>query len=636
MRSSCRVLLLTALLNCSGLAQTTATPILTLDLTKIQGKVSPILYGLMTEEINYSYDGGLYAELIRNRSFRDNGRGQPFHWFIYETGNADASMAMDTSTGPSAALPISAAVTVRAANEKEQAGITNEGYWGMRIDPRTTYNGFIYLKASSANMGPVQVSLIHNSNGEVLAHTTIPAITSNWKQYPFALTSGASSASSENRLVFSVSRPGRIWFGLSSLFPPTYHNRKNGNRIDLMQTLADMKPAFLRFPGGDYLEGSLIDNRFQWKKTIGPFEDRPTHRSPWGYVSSDGMGLLEFLEWCEDLHMEPVLGLYAGYSKQQRVQTEKELEPFVAEALEEIEYVIGDVHTTWGAARARDGHPEPFALHYVEVGNEDYHDLSGSYQMRFPPFFQAIRKKYPQLKIIATTPVHGEAVPDVVDDHFYRTASQFFDDNTHYDQADRKGPKIFVGEWATIEGGPTPNFNAALGDAAWMTGMERNSDLVIMSCYAPLFVNINTGGTQWQPDLIGYDAMTSYGSPSYYAQVLFSNHLGDEIPGSHLESAPVRFFYSVTRNSKSGTMYLKLVNASDQPRPIQLQILGGTSISQTGKRFLLSARSPLETNSIEKPRSIVPVEGTITDISRHFAHTVPPYTIEVLEFGTGR
>jgi alpha-N-arabinofuranosidase len=585
----------------------------------------------MTEEINYSYDGGLYAELIRNRSFRDNGRGQPFHWFVYQTGNADASMAMDTSTGPSTALPLSVAVTIRNATAKDQAGIANEGFWGMKIDPHTTYRGFVYVKTESTGIGPIRVALVNSTTGHTLASTTIPDIASDWKQYPLTLTSGAEVSSTDNRLVFSVTRPGKLWLGLASLFPPTYHDRKNGNRPDLMEKLAAMKPGFLRFPGGDYLEGVRIADRFDWKKTIGPLIDRPTHRSPWGYVSSDGLGLLEFLEWCEDLNMEPVLGLYAGYSRQEHVQSTKELEPFVADALDEIEYITGDVHTRWGAQRARDGHPAPFKLTCVEVGNEDYHDRSGSYNARFPPFFHAIREKYPQLKIIATTPVKGTTIPDIIDDHYYRTASQFFDDADHYGNADRKGPKIFVGEWATIEARPTPNFDAALGDAAWMTGMERNADLILMSCYAPLFVNVNPGGMQWEPNLIGYDASSSYGSPSYYAQVMFSNHLGDELLDSHLDNAPVRFFYSVTRSHDSGTIFLKLVNASDQPRQIDLKIDGAASLNKMGKQISLSAHDLLQTNTLSDPRHIVPVEAPLSNVANHFSHIVPPFTIQVLE-----
>jgi alpha-N-arabinofuranosidase len=241
------------------------------------------------------------------------------------------------------------------------------------------------------------------------------------------------------------------------------------------------------------------------------------------------MGLLEFLNWCEDLHMEPVLGVYAGYSMRQvRVAFGPDLEPYVKDALDEIEYVSGSISTTWGARRAKDGHPAPLNLQYIEVGNEDNFDRqAGSYDGRFAQFYDAIKAKYPILQVIATMPVKGRT-PDVMDEHYYRRSEDEMAALAHdYDSRPRTGPKVFVGDWATRVGDPTPNMSAALGDAAWMTGMERNSDLVIMSCYAPLFVNVNPGGMQWRTDLIGYDTLSSYGSPAYYAQKMFSLNHGD-------------------------------------------------------------------------------------------------------------
>ena len=274
------------------------------------------------------------------------------------------------------------------------------------------------------------------------------------------------------------------------------------------------------------------------------------------------MGLLEFLEWCEDLKMEPVLAVYAGYSLAgEHIDPGPALEPYVQDALDEIEYVTGSADTKWGAERVKDGHPAPFPLHYVEVGNEDWFDLSHSYDGRFAQFFHAIKQRYPNLQIIATTPVKG-VTPDVLDEHFYMPAEQSFSESHHYDNADRNGPKIFVGEWATREDGPTPNLEAALADAAWLTGLERNSDLVIMSSYAPLFVNVNPGGMQWAPDLIGYDALTSYGSPSYWTQVMFSSHLGTEVLASTLSNAPPRVYASVTRDASKRKLFVKVVNAT--------------------------------------------------------------------------
>ena len=543
-------------------------------------------------------------------------------------------MQLDKSTGPSAALPTSLKVTIDKAAARNQAGLQNAGFWGFPVHPGTTYHGSFYAKADSESIGPVTVSLMDDNTGAVVATGNVPSLSTGWQQYTVSLKTGNVKTSAANHLLVTVEHPGTLWIDLLSLFPPTYENRPNGNRIDLMKKLAAMKPAFLRFPGGNYLEGDHISERYQWKKTIGPLVDRPTHPSPWHYHSSDGMGLLEFLEWCEDLHMQPVLAVYAGYSMmQEHVDPGSQLDPYVQDALEEIEYVTGDTSTTWGAVRAKDGHPEPFHLNFIEIGNEDFFDRSGSYDGRYAQFYTAIKKKYPQLQLIATMPVKS-VKPDVIDDHFYRRPEEFFDDTHHYDNTDRNGPKIFVGEWATREGAPTPDFGAALGDAAWMTGMERNSDIVIMASYAPLFVNVNPGGLQWDTNLIGYDTLTSYGSPSYYAQVMFSNHIGDEVLQSKLEGGGPRLFYSITQNRAQHKLFLKIVNADSLPQMVDVKLDGAGSLQSNGKLISLSARTPDETNTISKPEEIIPVEAPLMNVSANFRHTLPPYSIHVLELHT--
>lgn len=608
---------------------------LDVDIQKATAKVSPMLYGLMTEEINFSYDGGLYAELVRNRTFRDQAftteKHDPAHWVLVQKGDSQASMAVVKNTGPSAALTNSLKLTVEKAGAGSPAGVENEGYWGIPLRANSTYRASLYAKTDSDSLGPLTISLVNDNSGAVVAKATVPELSDEWKQYSVDLKTGQVQASSENHLLISVQHAGTAWIDLVSLFPPTYHNRPNGNRIDLMEKLAAMKPAFLRFPGGNYLEGDHIPLRFEWKKTIGPLVDRPTHPSPWRYHSSDGMGLLEFLEWCEDLHMQPVLAVYAGYSMaQEHVAPGPDLDPYVQDALDEIEYATGGTDTKWGGERAKDGHPAPFPLSYVEIGNEDFFDKSGSYDGRYAQFYEAIKKKHPQLHLIATTPVKSSK-PDIIDDHFYRSAEAFFNDVHRYDKTDRNGPKIFVGEWATREGSPTPNFGAALGDAAWMTGMERNSDVVVMASYAPLLVNVNPGGMQWPTDLIGYDALTSYGSPSYYAQVMFGNHIGSEVVDANLAGAGPRLFSSVTYDEAKGTAVLKLVNASSVAQPLTIKLHGAGQVSKNGKLISLSAHSPDETNTLTSPARIKPVQTMLHNIAADFQHTLPPYSIQVLE-----
>jgi alpha-N-arabinofuranosidase len=602
---------------------------LNVELGRARTPVSPILYGLMTEEINYSYDGGLYAELIRNRTFRSDWSGI-LNWFLIEKGTAAAKVSVDSKLGPSEALTASAKLEVMKADAGSPAGLLNEGYWGIAVRPNTKYMGSFYAKSDSDSPLPVTVALVADQSGQVLAQASVTLTATAWKEYKFEMQSGNAAASAENHFELTIEKPATLWLQLVSLFPPTYHGRANGNRIDIMEKMAAMRPSFLRFPGGNYLEGGRIETRFDWKKMIGPMVNRPTHPTTWNYHSSDGMGLLEFLQWCEDLRMEPVLGVYAGYSLGgQVVKPGPDLDPYVQEALEEIEYVTGGTDTRWGAVRAQDGHPAPFKLRYVEVGNEDSFDRARTYDGRFAQFFQTIKAKYPGIQVIATMPVKG-VTPDVVDDHYYSREQRMFELSKHYDNADRKGPKIFVGEWATREGTPTPNFGSALGDAAFLTGLERNSDLVVMSAYAPLFVNVNPGGMQWSTDLIGYDALNSYGSPAYYTQVMFASCLGDHTPESNLSGAGDKFFYSVTATAKS-KVCMKLVNATSNTQPVTIALKGLGDGNHKATLATLKANTTWATNTIAAPNRIVPVRTALNLKGERLEHVLPPYSIQVIE-----
>jgi alpha-N-arabinofuranosidase len=405
-----------------------------------------------------------------------------------------------------------------------------------------------------------------------------------------------------------------------------------------MKMMAAMHPHFLRLPGGNYLEGDTMADWYDWQKTIGPLVDRPGHPSPWSYWSTDQFGLLEFLEWTEDLHIEPVLAVYAGYAlKQEHAKPGPDLAPYVQAAVDEVEYATGDVSTKWGAERAKDGHPAPFPLHYIEIGNEDQFDKSGSYDARFAQFALALRAKFPQYKLIATTPVKEQpgAEPDVIDDHYYKSPEDMLALTHKYDDAPRTGPKVFVGEWATRSGSPTPNFGDALGDAAWMTGLERNSDLIVMASYAPLMVNVNPLASQWATDLIGYNGLDSYGSPSYYAQSMFAGHIGDGVPKSAIDissdSTNERFFYSATVSSSDHVLHLKLVNATTTSQPLAIALHGLGSGAHSASVVALHGATFQATNSITEPKQIIPVESAIHFNSTTLKHTVPAMAIEVLD-----
>ncbi len=629
-----------------------ANPALTVDAGNPTRKVSSRLYGLMTEEINHAYDGGLYAELIRNRAFVDD-PATPASWSAVNDKDTEATIALDAANPLNNQLTTSLRLTVSKATKDRQAGVANSGYWGIPVRPRANYRASLWTKADAGFSGALNVSIVSNDGSVVYATGKIAKLNAKWNRYDLTLRTGDAPSTANARFVITLDEPGTVWFGLVSLFPPTWNDRPNGLRKDIMQMLVDLNPKFLRFPGGNYVEGDTVETRFDWKKTIGPIEQRPGHPCPWGYRSTDGLGLLEFLEWCEDMKAEPVLAVYAGYSlKGAHVNPGQDLEPFVQEALEEIEYVTGDTSTPWGARRAKDGHPAPFKLTYVEIGNEDWFDRSRSYDGRFAQFFDAIKAKYPQLKIISTIAndhqedlrVHSRR-PDMIDEHYYQATDEFLHMAPDYaSNYDRSGPEIFVGEWAAHEDAavkpwqagarkqpPTPFLKAAIGDGVFMAAMERNSDLIKMQCYAPLFVNVNPGARQWRPDLIGYDALSAYGSPSYYALQMFSCNLGDEILTVTPHETDVQG--SATRDSKTGEIILKLVNPQLTEEPLDIEIKGAASLSSEGTAITL-AGSPEDLNSISRPRNVLPVTTTVRHVKSQFVYALPPCSIVVLKLKT--
>ena len=669
----------------SSFAQTNAPlPAIEIQANRVMAQMPPTFYGLMTEEINYSYEGGLYGELIRNRAFKadaiqtiikpenyDPAKNYPLRFPAdtapkFWTPIGSGKLVLDTNTPLNAALNVSLKLDVSGASKTSPAGIANGGYWGIALKPNTTYHASFFAKAKNFN-GTVTVSLESADGKNVFASAKVSGMGGDWKKFETSLTTGSDfTPSKENRLAISTTKSGTffnhhstVWLQQVSLMPPTFKNRPNGDRTDISQLLDDAHPKFLRCPGGNYVEGDYFSERFNWKETIGPVEQRPGHRSCWGYWSTDGFGLPEFLGWCQDLGMEPVLAVFAGYTlKHDYIPAGDKLAPYVQEALEEIEYVTGDASTKWGAQRIKDGYPNPFPLHYVEIGNEDWFDKSGSYDGRFAQFYDAIKAKYPQLQIISTGPVKSR-VADLNDEHYYKSEEEMESQSFMYDTRDRAvKTKIFCGEWATRVGSPTPNMAGALGDAAWMCGMERNADIVLMHCYAPLFVNVSDLGAgrsmQWKSDLIGYDALTSYGSPSYYAQKIFSLHQGDEVLGTAAENLPTytwqqpakkrngieqpattrqvkSLFYSATRDTKRGKLIVKIVNRADAAQDVKIDVTGASSVADEGTATVLKATNRDETNSLTDPQHVVPVTEKVSGLGASFTRTFPPCSITILE-----
>ena len=605
------------------------------------------------------------------------------HWYLMALNDAKGAAAIDTSDPiNTTALTTSLKLTISNVPDGGRVGVYNDGYWGIPVKPNWTYQCSFYAKASDGFSGHLTVSIESNDGATVYASEIVPSITGTWKLYKVTMKTDLVASTADTRFVISAASRGSVNFNQVSLFPPVFKERigaalgerpATGFRSDIMQLLDDMHPAFLRFPGGNYIEGSNFANRFNWKAMVGPWEDRPGHQSPWGYRSSDGLGLLEFLEWCEDLNMEPVVGVYAGLHLNggRDVRTGEELKPYVQDALDEIEYITGDVTTEWGAHRAKDGHPSPFKLTYVEIGNEDFlNNGTATYrgpEGRFAMFYNSIKAKYPNIQVIATT---NPGVPhDVIDNHHYMSPSAAIRNAHIYDNVNRNGPKIFEGEWASQESGGgrglTPSFLCALSDAAFLTGLERNADIVIMTCYAPLLTRMNPGGSQWNTDLIGYDTLKSFGSPSYYVQKMFFNAKGDHVipvaqiipqtipsPESTSEDAQARggrgargrgsreaspstnepLFACASKEDSSGDIILKVVNIFNVDQTLAVE-LAGVEVKKVATGQIMVGM-PGDINSLDYPFNIVPTDFIVTDASSNWKHTFPGNSITVIRFKT--
>ena len=591
--------------------------------------------GTFLEEINHSGDGGIYAELVRNRDLKESS-SSPVYWSAVADKGSSATIALDTSQPLNSANPVSLKLSVSNLPAGGRAGIANDGYFGIPVTPATTYHLSFHAKADASFSGPLTASL-ENSTGQVWATAKIPAVTASWATYTATLTTAKGIRSSlDNRLVISTSNTaaagGSVWFAMVSLFPPTYDNTPNGLRIDLMQKIAALHPGYFRIPGGNYLEGSTLATYFNWKNTIGPIENRPGHdNSAWGYWSQDGMGLLEYLEMAEEVGAQPILAVFAGYTLNGSVVPQSQLAPYVQDAVDEIQYAIGPTTSTYGAMRAADGHPAPFKLNYVEVGNEDFFDNSGSYNAyRFPMFYDAIKAADPQLKIIATTNVTSRT-PDVIDDHYYSNDPSVIAGDAHsYDTTSRSGPKHIVGEYAVTQGEPTGTLAGALGEAAFLTGLERDADVVIGASYAPLLVNVNADS--WPTNLIGYDGLTSYGSPSYYAQKMLGDSLGDKVAPSQIVGGNGNL-WAVASTKAGGTTYLTVVNRGATAATVNVD-LGGVSGVSGGTSTVLTG-DPTAMNSVAHPTAVAPATQRVGSSGATFRHTFPANSLTVLALTTG-
>jgi alpha-L-arabinofuranosidase len=511
--------------------QTGAAATVTIQGNQPGAVVSSNLFGIFFEEINFAGDGGIYAEMVRNRAF--NNSAKPDYWTLVTNGAAAGTMAVDFSQPLNTNKPCSLNLTKQSGTGG--IGAANSGYWGMSLQAGSAYDLNFYALGSGGFAGPVVAQLQNASGSTVYAQATFSGLTANWQKFTTSLVS--SGTDSNARIVLSITNAGTVWLDEVSLFPhATFFGRTNGLSMDLANMLAALHPSFMRYPGGNFIESNTATNAVRWKKTVGDTELRPGHlNDSWGYRSTDGFGLEEYLQFCEDMGMAPLYGINAGLMLGYNGNTNNtiplnQMGPWVQDAVDLIQYANGDTNTTWGALRAANGHPAPFNLQYLEIGNEN----GGSYyDPRYTLFYDAIKSNYPAVHLIS--PVWGSPSSpvsrpvEIRDEHYYSSPATFISYATKYDSYSRGGPKVFVGEYAVTSGyGTYGNLSAALGEAAFMTGMERNSDIVQLASYAPLFANVN--GIQWHPNLIYYDSSRGmFGTPSYYVQELFSQNRGDVV-----------------------------------------------------------------------------------------------------------
>jgi alpha-L-arabinofuranosidase len=635
-------------------AQTQTTT--TIQADKPSHAISPLLWGIFFEDINWAADGGLYGELVQNRSFEyidvfGSGFTPTTAWSLVQRGGAAASMAVSTQN------PINSVnnhfISLNITKSGTGAGISNSGYSGIPVKKDEKYIFSIWARRNSGLIDSLEVK-IESVNGTVYGSTKIAGITASWAKYTAEITCNSTDINA--RLLVLTNATCRIDLDMISLFPQkTFNNRPNGLRADLAQHLADLKPRFIRFPGGCIVHSNNIATAYRWKKTIGPLETRTTIPNRWGYLQSCGLGYFEYFQLCEDLGTEPLpvlpVGLACHFKTPYEVVPMDQMQPWVDDALDLIEYANGPVTSTWGAKRAEAGHPEPFNLKYLGVGNEEWGE---EFKPRSDLFINAIRSKYPDIKIVGTAgpnvtstdytdlwSYNRTAKTDAVDEHYYMGVD-WFKNNTHrYDSFDRNGPKVFAGEYAS--GTWTQNIkmlNNAIVEAAFMTGLERNSDVVLLSCYAPLFRAVHCNGKPaeqpWDPDLIYFNNNSSYCTPSYYTQMLFANNTGHILLPVDLGGAGVNgpMFYVASKDTVTKEIILKAVNISTLTITSTIKLQGVTQVQSKGVRILMTSASINDTNGFAQPQKVAPVTSTIEGVSSSFQQQFPPNSVTVLRIAT--
>ncbi len=620
------------------------------NVTKTGAAIQPTMYGLFFEDINYAADGGLYAEMIKNRSFEFPQAFMGWRTF------GNISLQND---GPFEKNPHYVRLAY-AGHPHKHTGLENEGFFGIAVKKDAKYLVSIWARCpegAEKDTSVIRIELVDNASmgeNQAFAAKEIKVSGKEWKKYRVELKSPRTMDKAALRLFLRSNgrRSPMITTDLEhiSMFPrDTWKGRENGMRQDIAQALSDLKPGIFRFPGGCIVEGTDLESRYNWKNSVGPVENRPLNENRWHYTfahrfypdyyQSYGLGFYEFFELCEDFGSEPLPVISCGLACQYQNDSNKDhvavddLDAYIQDALDLVEFANGDTTTQWGKLRAQMGHPAPFNLKYLGVGNEQWDDKDDpKYTARLAKFMDALRKAYPKLQIIGTTgpdsegwkfdilqPKMKEMAVDLYDEHYYRPETWFLSHGNRYDNYDRKGPKVFAGEYACHGKGKKWNhFETSLYEAAFMTGLERNADIVHMATYAPLLAHVE--GWQWRPDMIWYDNLRSFKSVSYYVQQLYSHYKGSNVLQLTMNGVPVSgqegqdgLFASAVYDKALNAVIVKVANTSDQPQQLNFQWNG----HRRDKKFASAEVITLHTddmnaeNTLDQPEKIFPVTSAI-------------------------
>lgn len=629
---------------------------LTVQVNKPGAKVPDTMYGIFFEDINYAADGGLYAEMVKNRSFEFP--QSLLGWTTF--GKVEVK-----DDGPFDRNPHYVRLLPSGHNDK-YTGLENEGFFGVTFHKDSVYKFSAYMRAPE-KAAKIRVELCNPASmkeSQVYTSHTFDVNSKEWTKYSCELKPDDSCEKGVLR-VFLVHPDQPVDMEHISMFPAnTWKGRENGMRRDLAQALYDLKPGVFRFPGGCIVEGTEVPDRYQWKNTVGPVENRPTNLNRWlytfphrlypDYFQSGGLGFYEYFQLSEDFGAEPLpiinVGLvcqYQNWHQDESIPLDS-LQPYIDDALDLIEFANGATDTKWGKLRADMGHPEPFNMKYLGVGNEQW---GKQYVTRLEPFIKVLREKHPEIKVVGSSGPNSEGEDfdylwpemkrlkaDLVDEHFYRPETWFLAQGLRYDKYDRKGPKVFAGEYACHGKGKKYNhFYPSLLEAAFMTGLERNADVVEMATYAPLFAHVE--GWQWRPDLIWFDNSRSMKSGSYYVQQLYGLNKGDRVLPLTMDGKPVAgqegqngLFASAV--SEGSDIIVKVANVGKSAQPLTVDFKGMKKKDALKKLTVTTLHADDDAeNTLENQNVVKPVTSTqAIDVTKEWSATIPARTFAVYRF----